>query len=170
MRLSFGLETKQYQKQVLAPRMIQSMEILQLPLMALQERIEQELSENPRAGNAGKRSRSARHLRERENPDAPSDTEKELVVDDKNANDDFERLLNMGDDIPENYEERRTRPSSSRIEEASDRKHDAMANAVARSESLYDHLDMQLGELDLDHKLRGSWPNVLSPVSIPMAM
>lgn len=31
----------------LAPRMIQSMEILQLPLMALEERIEQELSANP---------------------------------------------------------------------------------------------------------------------------
>ena len=47
MRLSFGLEQKLVQKQVLAPRMIQSMEILQLPLMALQERIEQELVENP---------------------------------------------------------------------------------------------------------------------------
>ncbi len=35
------------QKQVLAPRMIQSMEILQLPIMALQERIEQEMQENP---------------------------------------------------------------------------------------------------------------------------
>ena len=35
------------QKQVLAPRMIQSMEILQLPILALQERIEQELQDNP---------------------------------------------------------------------------------------------------------------------------
>ena len=33
------------QKQVLAPRMIQSMEILQLPIMALNDRIEQELIE-----------------------------------------------------------------------------------------------------------------------------
>ena len=39
MRLSFGLEARQLQKQILAPRMIQSMEILQLPLQALQERI-----------------------------------------------------------------------------------------------------------------------------------
>ena len=35
------------QKMILAPRMIQSMEILQLPVMALQERIEHELQENP---------------------------------------------------------------------------------------------------------------------------
>ena len=34
------------QKQVLAPRMIQSMEILQLPLLALEERIEQEIQNN----------------------------------------------------------------------------------------------------------------------------
>src|SRR5437762_7386006 len=47
MRLSFGQEMRMVQKQVLAPRMIQSMEILQLPIMALQERIEQELEENP---------------------------------------------------------------------------------------------------------------------------
>lgn len=152
MRLSFGLETKQYQKQVLAPRMIQSMEILQLPLLALQERIEQELGENP-VLELQEKDPDLPDTYERENPDAPSDTEKELVVDDKNGGDDFERLLNMGDDIPENFEER-TRPSASRVQEDSNRKHDAMANAVARSESLYDHLDMQLCELDLDHKLR----------------
>ncbi|MHC4355166.1 MAG: RNA polymerase factor sigma-54, partial [Planctomycetota bacterium] len=34
-------------KMKLAPHMIQSMEILQLPIMALQERIEQELNSNP---------------------------------------------------------------------------------------------------------------------------
>ena len=40
MRLSFGLEQRQVQKQIMAPRMIQSMEILQLPVLALQERID----------------------------------------------------------------------------------------------------------------------------------
>ena len=42
MRLSLGQDLRLVQKQVLAPRMIQSMEILQLPILALQERIEQE--------------------------------------------------------------------------------------------------------------------------------
>lgn len=45
MRMSFGQEMRMQQKQVLA-RMIQSMEILQLPLMALEERIEQEIQNN----------------------------------------------------------------------------------------------------------------------------
>src|ERR1700746_3773285 len=47
MRLETGQQQILSQKLILAPRMIQSMEILQLPIMALQERIEQELQENP---------------------------------------------------------------------------------------------------------------------------
>ena len=42
-----GMDQRQVQVQKLAPRMIQSMEILQLPMMALEERIEQEMTENP---------------------------------------------------------------------------------------------------------------------------
>ena len=42
-----GLQARQLQTQKLAPRMIQSMEILQCWPLALQERIEQEMNENP---------------------------------------------------------------------------------------------------------------------------
>ena len=38
--MSMGLQARQIQTQKLAPRMIQSMEILQLPTLALEERIE----------------------------------------------------------------------------------------------------------------------------------
>src|SRR5438445_12913625 len=47
MRLDTSQQMRIEMRLRLAPRMIQSMEILQLPLMALQERIAQELSENP---------------------------------------------------------------------------------------------------------------------------
>ena len=47
MQLNTSMQQKMGQVQILAPRMIQSMEILQLPIMALQERIQQELQENP---------------------------------------------------------------------------------------------------------------------------
>ncbi len=105
MRLSFGLETRQLQKQVLAPRMIQSMEILQLPLLQLQEKIEQELVENP-----------VLELQERD-PNLPEDgpppeprqqdiDDKPLVVDEAHNNaDDFERLLNLDREIPEYFDE-----------------------------------------------------------------
>src|SRR5215216_2914727 len=47
MQLSQTTSMRQELRQLLTPRMIQSMEILQLPLMALEERIEQELVSNP---------------------------------------------------------------------------------------------------------------------------
>src|SRR3954466_573256 len=47
MRLDASQHMRMEQRMKLAPRMIQSMEILQLPLMALEERIEQELAANP---------------------------------------------------------------------------------------------------------------------------
>src|SRR5262249_25444006 len=47
MRLDTSQQMRTEMRLRMAPRMIQSMEILQLPIMALQERIEQELIENP---------------------------------------------------------------------------------------------------------------------------
>src|SRR5581483_7215490 len=47
MRLDTTQQMRTEMRLRMAPRMIQSMEILQLPLMALQERIDQELIENP---------------------------------------------------------------------------------------------------------------------------
>ena len=82
MRLSFGLEQKLLQKQILAPRMIQSMEILQLPVLALQEKIEQEMNENPMLELADRDPDAPDEPEERDNPDAPAETEKELVVED----------------------------------------------------------------------------------------
>ena len=42
-----------------------------------------------------------------------------------NNEDDFERLLNMAENLPDDYEEK-SRPSRGEIEAESDRKHDAM--------------------------------------------
>jgi RNA polymerase sigma-54 factor len=153
MRLSFGQQMQMAQKQVLAPRMIQSMEILQLPLIALQERIEQEMEDNPVLDQIEPTEEvpaSENHT----NPDAPTESERELVVnDDTNNEDDFERLLNMADNLPDDYEER-SRPSRGQLELESDRRHDAMANMVARPESLQEYLNHQLSWFDLSDPLR----------------
>src|SRR5205814_3074567 len=45
--MQLGQVQSQRMEQRLAPRMIQSMEILQLPVMDLQARVQQELQENP---------------------------------------------------------------------------------------------------------------------------
>src|SRR5271170_5940343 len=46
MRLDTTQQMRTEMRMRMAPRMIQSMEILQLPVMALQERIEQEMLDN----------------------------------------------------------------------------------------------------------------------------
>ncbi len=63
--------------------MIQSMEILQLPVMALQERIEQEMSENPLLETPDRDPDAPEETVERDNPNAPAESEREMVVDDR---------------------------------------------------------------------------------------
>src|SRR5947208_10579059 len=100
MQLNTSLSQRLSQQMVLAPRMIQSMEILQLPIMALQERIQQELQENPvlelqessdEAPATGEEEGAV------ETPDAETEevneTETELVIDETGDNElDFDRL------------------------------------------------------------------------------
>ena len=154
MRLSFGQQMQLAQKQVLAPRMIQSMEILQLPLMALQERIEQEMEDNPVLDQLEVDADEPEPPAEEESTSSVADTERELVVaDSPNNEDDFERLLNMAENLPDDYEER-SRPSLNRIEAEGDRRHDAMANMLARPESLTDYLHHQLSWFDVEDAVR----------------
>ena len=125
MRLSFGLEARQIQTQKLAPRMIQSMEILQLPILALQERIEQEMNENPML-EIEERDETLpdEEPLDEESPTAVrTEDEKELVVKDNQSNaEDFERLANMDGDMPDTFDD--FRRSSNRIQEDGDRAHD----------------------------------------------
>ena len=154
MRLSFGQEMRMVQKQILAPRMIQSMEILQLPIIELEERIEQEIAENPCLEKQETDPDLPDEPTDEENPNAPTSEERELVVDEtKNNEEDFERLLNLGDDWSDNFDER-PRPSSTRMEEEGDRKHDAIANMVSRPQTLQDYLTNQLAWFDLDPPAR----------------
>ena len=158
MRLSIGQEQRLVQKQVLAPRMIQSMEILQLPIMALQERIEQELNENPLLEMPERDpdlpDEPAKTQDQQETADSLNNEERELVVDDKSNNEeDFERLMQLDRDVPDHFDEA-PRRSATRIEEEGDRKLDAMANVTARPETLQDHLEQQLSEFDLSDDVR----------------
>jgi RNA polymerase sigma-54 factor len=163
MRLSFGLEARQVQTQKLAPRMIQSMEILQLPIMALQERIEQEMEENPMLEVAERDETLPDEEVDADESSVTSRTEdeKELVVKDDSSNaDDFERLANMDNDMPDTFDD--FRRSSNRIQEDGDRQHDLMANAVERPESLNDYLLHQLAELDIDDDIERIAERIIS--------
>jgi RNA polymerase sigma-54 factor len=143
--------------------MIQSMESLQLPMMALQERIEQEMEDNPVLDQVepegdldGEEAAEPVEVPEGEEIHSTSvaETERELVVREGTDNaDDFERLLNMAENLPDDYEER-SRPSMNRIEAEGDRRHDAMANMLARPESLQEYLQHQLSWFELSDDIR----------------
>jgi RNA polymerase sigma-54 factor len=116
--------------------MIQAMEILQLPLQALQERIEQDLISNPvleiRAGDDGEPARLDESGEPEVAPDSPvAENEQELVVRSEGSPEDFERLSNLVDRW-ENYFEtegegrRRSRPS----DQDADAKTEAMQNTA----------------------------------------
>ncbi len=144
MQLTQSASLRQDMRTLLTPRMIQSMEILQLPLTALEERIEQELQTNPvlelRAGDSSEPDAIG------DEPDSPSedrsDSERDLVVDaDAAQAADFERLEKIGEYL-EN-EEFHTNGSNFRVSSYDgerDRKLDALNNTAARSETLSEHL------------------------------
>ncbi|HHM12469.1 MAG TPA: RNA polymerase sigma-54 factor [Planctomycetaceae bacterium] len=156
MRMSMGLEAKQVQTYQLAPKMIQSMEILQLPVMALQERVEQEMNENPVLEMAEEDPAAPEEPVESDepvHPDAPTVDEKEIVVDEAHDNaDDFERLFDLSREVPDFFDDGPSK-SVNRLEEEAQRKHDALANIAVRSPSLNEHLLQQLGELDVDEEI-----------------
>ena len=177
MRMSFGQEMRMAQKQMLAPRMIQSMEILQLPVMALEERIEQEIQNNetlevdepgvdePGAGTSA--SETAGGLPE-PGTEASAKTvdEKPLIVDQEHANQaDFERSYDWSSEYPDSDDDR-SRPSASQIDDAGDRYLDAMANMAERPETLSDHLHDQLSNYDLTEAERQAADKVIYNLDI----
>jgi len=140
MRFDLSQTMKMDQRMVLAPRMIQAMEILQLPLMALQERIEQELLSNPML-----------ETEEIDLQDLGIDTTPEKIegeemisLSDKNSSDGeaFERLDNIGD----TYDDYRDSPQQliTRVNsDGTDKKYEAMQNTAAPSQTLAEFLSEQ---------------------------
>src|SRR5581483_936496 len=130
MRLDTSMSQRMEQKMILAPRMIQSMEILQLPIMALQERIEMELQENPVLEQREKGNEDTPAEEEGEEPAAKveatdesqaTDPQQELVINEEGDEQDFDRLVALNEDWADHFNEEH-RPSSTRIEEEGDEK------------------------------------------------
>jgi RNA polymerase sigma-54 factor len=139
MRLDTSQQMRTDMRMRMAPRMIQSMEILQLPWLALQERIDQELIENPLLED----------LRESVAPEGQVEeapAEQEEKVDETEVYDDWDNWDTSGE---------MHRPSRAALAEESDRKHDAMQNMASRPPSLHDYLSEQLSFPDLPKQVRG---------------
>src|SRR5216683_2834594 len=147
MRLDTTMTQRMDQKMILAPRMIQSMEILQLPIMALQERIQQELQENPvleLKEVSGDEQTSEEEASAAATESEATNPETELVIDEGRDKElEFERLEAFDRDWEDRYNEEH-RPSRNGLDEEGDKKHDAMQNMPSRPQSLQDYLADQL--------------------------
>ena len=148
MKLEMRGQMRMEQRMKLAPHMIQSMEILQLPILALQERIEQELNSNP-----------VLEMTEPSNPEDDDSNEqqpqddiddKDLVVNtDNNKIEDFERLESLGGGFKDYMNESgpyRRRVSS----DDPDKKLEAIKNTAARPQSLHEYLTEQWRLVDAE--------------------
>lgn len=165
MHLNISQQMKMSQQMKLAPRMIQSMEILQLNMMALNERIEQELVENVTLELVDKDKDAPANEPDRvEKSDDPKEAaelkkevdERELVVDGEgNGEADFERLLEISSDWPDDDAgPGKGSISSNQVSDSMDRQHDAMANMTARPQSLHEYLLEQFGFVGLKSPIR----------------
>jgi RNA polymerase sigma-54 factor len=130
-------------RQLLTPRMIQSMEILQLPLMALEERIEQEIQNNPvlelRENEAEPGAEATPETQEAR--EEFSEGEQALTMK-EGGGEDFDRLARISDYF-ENEEF--STNGGSNFRQASydgerDKKLDAMNNTASRGITLIDYL------------------------------
>jgi RNA polymerase sigma-54 factor len=153
MRFEHSQQMKLGQHMKLAPRMIQSMEILQMPLAELRERIEQELESNP-----------VLELTEFESDGAiEREDARDRATDAVAGSDDgFDRLDDFAasnPDAAENAFDARSRDYDevrSRARDTGDRdaKMDAMAQAPARTGSLGDQLLAQWALCDVPEQVR----------------
>jgi RNA polymerase sigma-54 factor len=145
MKLEMTGQMRLEQQMKLAPHMIQSMEILQLPILALQERIEQELNSNPVL--------EIEEPAAPESAETPEDTvaentdEKALVVNpEKPTGEDFQRIEGLDDDYKDYMAESGTFRAYSPDEP--DRKLEAIKNTAAVPESLHEYLAEQWHLID----------------------
>jgi RNA polymerase sigma-54 factor len=133
MKLEMRGQMRMEQRMKLAPRMIQSMEILQLPILALQERIEQELNSNP-----------VLELDEPSTPEVAAPGETPETEASAAGGDDYGQFQNLDDDYKD-YLNRAEPYHGAAASDEPDRKLEAIKNTAALSKSLHDYLGEQWG-------------------------
>ncbi|MBW8000825.1 MAG: RNA polymerase factor sigma-54 [Planctomycetes bacterium] len=153
MRLEMTGQMRMDQRMKLAPRMIQSMEILQLPILALQERIEQELNSNPVLELDEPLDEDADRTPEQtSNEDV---NEKELADTTGQSGEDFESINNLDDDYKE-YMTQTYIPQRRVRSDEPDLKLEAIKNTAAPQQSLHEYLSKQWGLVDADEKIKNA--------------
>ena len=143
MKLEASLQPQLQQKLKLAPQIIQSIEILQLPLLALVEHVQMELEENP----------VLEELSTAEKPTAeePKDTED---TEDKEP----------AETLPEEWQDLSRYRSKAARREDSDLKQQALENTASKPITLHEYLLGQLSLMEIPVELREVCELILSHI------
>ncbi|HMP94451.1 MAG TPA: RNA polymerase sigma-54 factor, partial [Phnomibacter sp.] len=152
MAISQGLSQVQKQQLRLLPQQIQLMKLLQVPTANLEERIKEELEENP-ALELGEEAEAA-HEQDFEQDNEPGETYEEVAdeeaayEEEADAGFEYEELENTyydpEDDIPD-YQLRDTQYGEADT---------SRGNPIKLETNFHDSLVSQLGLLDLDEKMQ----------------
>jgi RNA polymerase sigma-54 factor len=159
MKLEMSGQMRLEQKMKLAPHMIQSMEILQLPILALQERIEQELNSNPvleiDEPSDPEEIDSIQQQSQSKNDERGLSTET-----DGGKAEDFERFDNLNEDYKDHLDQ--AGPFHRRVRsEDLDLKLEAIKNTAAPPQSLHEHLSEQWGLVEADEPLKKAGSRII---------
>lgn len=155
MKMSLTGQMRMEQRMKLAPRMIQSMEVLQLPLLVLQEKIEAELNSNPVLEMADEQADAPAEYSSDNGSDGGTEQQELVVREDTDHVEDFRRLDSLG----EEYEDYMQGGGSFRpIRDASepDKKLEALQNTADFKLSLNDFLKDQWRLVETDEKVRAA--------------
>jgi RNA polymerase sigma-54 factor len=165
MRLEASLQARQEMRLKLAPQIIQSIEILQLPLLELRDRIDQELLENPllEVAQPAEESAAEEPAEEPEAPEAAEEEEPDVVEvlheepegeaeGDPMEAEDYEALEDMF--RPTEFETGGPEHRSPGASGERDAKLAALENSPAPDVTLSEHLREQLAYYELDPAVR----------------
>lgn len=141
MKLEMTGQLRLEQKMRLAPHMIQSMEILQLPILALQERIEQELNSNPVLEVDEPLDAEEVESIEQQSQTETSGDQAEATAE-ASSEENFERFESLDDDYKDYMQRGESFRSRARSDET-DKKLEALKNTAAGPKSLHEYLSDQ---------------------------
>jgi len=129
--LQFEQIQKQTQQLAMTPQMKQAIQLLQLPLLELQNIIEQELVTNPVLEEAQKT----------EEPEPENSSATESSAEELDFKEEFDRLAQLDDEWRDYF---RQSGSYNKTSEEDEEKRQYLENSITRSETIHDHLINQL--------------------------
>ncbi len=150
MKMQSALLPQLQQKLKLSPQIIQSIEILQLPLMALVEHIQQELVDNPVLEEVVDEKKE-------ENLKESADVAQTTGEDEKRN--EIDRLGEITEDWREFYSQTTVRRNAG--SEERDQKQEALENTAAKPMSLHDYLMGQLSLIDVPGNLTEACEHII---------